>query len=420
MTEESAVKVCVRVRPLIKREESESPEPVQLYWRADKQAIHQLDDDGAQTKSYSFDRVFSAEETTAQLYQDIAKPLVVSAVEGYNGTIFAYGQTSSGKTFTMMGREHNPGVIPLAMADVFKTIKNCPKKEFLLRVSYMEIYNETVTDLLCESWKRKPLEIREGNYKNVYVADLTEELVTSPEQALSWITKGEKNRHYGKTKMNQRSSRSHTIFRMILESRERSDPASGENADGAIIVSHLNLVDLAGAERASQTGAEGARFKEGCNINRSLFTLGQVIKKLSDESQKGFLNYRDSKLTRILQNSLGGNAKTVIICTITPATVDETVSTLQFASAAKRMKNDPHVTEVSDEGALLRRYRNEIVDLKRRLQEVSSVTQTTATERESLCQLLQEKDQLRREQEDRIKNLTKLLVTASNVALIPK
>ncbi|ROL50320.1 Centromere-associated protein E [Anabarilius grahami] len=420
MTEESAVKVCVRVRPLIKREESESSEPVQLFWRADKQAIHQLDDEGTQTKSFSFDRVFSAEESTGQLYQDIAKPLVVSAVEGYNGTIFAYGQTSSGKTFTMMGSEHNPGVIPLAMADVFKTIKNCPKKEFLLRVSYMEIYNETVTDLLCESWKRKPLEIREGNYKNVYVADLTEEMVTSPEQALSWITKGEKNRHYGKTKMNQRSSRSHTIFRMILESRERSDPASGENADGAIIVSHLNLVDLAGAERASQTGAEGTRFKEGCNINRSLFTLGQVIKKLSDESQKGFLNYRDSKLTRILQNSLGGNAKTVIICTITPATVDETVSTLQFASAAKRMKNDPHVTEVSDEGALLRRYRNEIVDLKRRLQEVSSVTQTTATERQSLCQLLQEKDQLQREQEDRIKNLTKLLVTASNVALIPK
>ncbi|KAL6481452.1 hypothetical protein MHYP_G00095320 [Metynnis hypsauchen] len=422
MSEESAVKVCVRVRPLIKREEAaaENAEPVQLYWKADKQAIHQTDDDGNLTKSFGFDRVFSAEESTCQLYQDIAKPLVVSTVEGYNGTIFAYGQTSSGKTFTMMGSDHTPGVIPLAMSDVFQTIKNCPKKEFLLRVSYMEIYNETVTDLLCDSWKRKPLEIREGNYKNVYVADLTEELVTSPEQALGWIRKGEKNRHYGKTKMNQRSSRSHTIFRMILESRERSDPMSGENADGAIIVSHLNLVDLAGAERASQTGAEGARFKEGCNINRSLFTLGQVIKKLSDESQKGFTNYRDSKLTRILQNSLGGNAKTVIICTITPATVDETLSTLQFASAAKRMKNDPHVTEVSDDGALLRRYRNEIVDLKRRLHEVSSVTQTTVTEKETLCQLLQEKDQLQREQADRIRNLTKLLVTASNVVQVQK
>ncbi|XP_070782074.1 centromere-associated protein E-like [Enoplosus armatus] len=422
MTEESAVKVCVRVRPLIAREESaasETAEPAQLFWKADKKSIHQIDD-GNSTKSFSFDRVFTAEETTNQLYQGIAKPLVVSTVEGYNGTIFAYGQTSSGKTFTMMGSDHIPGVIPLAVEDVFQTIKNCPKKEFLLRVSYMEIYNETVTDLLVDSWKRKPLEVREALNKNIYVADLTEELVTSPAQALAWVRKGEKNRHYGKTKMNQRSSRSHTIFRMILESRERSDPASGENADGAIIVSHLNLVDLAGSERASQTGAEGTRFKEGCNINRSLFTLGQVIKKLTDEGQKGFTNYRDSKLTRILQNSLGGNAKTVIICTITPVTLDETLSTLQFASTAKKMKNDPHVTEVSDDGALLKRYRNEIVDLKRRLQEVSSVTQTTATEKKVLSQLLQEKDQLQREQQDRIRNLTKLLVTSSNSVPVQK
>ncbi|XP_049446555.1 centromere-associated protein E isoform X5 [Epinephelus fuscoguttatus] len=416
MAEESAVKVCIRIRPLIAREESaesEDAEPVHLFWKADKKSVHQIDD-GNSTKSFSFDRVFTAEETTNQLYHNIAKPLVVSTVEGYNGTIFAYGQTSSGKTFTMMGSDRSPGVIPLAVEDVFQTIKNCPKKEFLLRVSYMEIYNETVTDLLVDSWKRKPLEVRETINKNIYVADLTEELVTSPAQALAWIRKGEKNRHYGKTKMNQRSSRSHTIFRMILESRERSDPASGENADGAIIVSHLNLVDLAGSERASQTGAEGTRFKEGCNINRSLFTLGQVIKKLTDESQKGFTNYRDSKLTRILQNSLGGNAKTVIIGTITPVALDETLSTLQFASTAKKMKNDPHVTEVSDDGALLKRYRNEIVDLKRRLHEVSSVTQTTATEKEVLSQLLQEKDQLQREQEDRIKNLTKLLVTSTN------
>ncbi|XP_029353023.1 centromere-associated protein E isoform X3 [Echeneis naucrates] len=422
MTEESAVSVCIRVRPLIAREESatsENAEPHQHFWKADKKSVYQLED-GNSTKSFSFDRVFTAEETTNQLYQDIAKPLVVSSVEGYNGTIFAYGQTSSGKTFTMMGGDHVPGVMPLAVEDVFQTIKNCPKKEFLLRVSYMEIYNETVSDLLVDSWKRRPLEVRETINKSVYVADLTEELVTSSAQALVWIRKGEKNRHYGKTKMNQRSSRSHTIFRMILESRERSDPASGENADGAIIVSHLNLVDLAGSERASQTGTEGARFKEGCNINRSLFTLGQVIKKLTDEGQKGFVNYRDSKLTRILQNSLGGNAKTLIICTITPNALDETLSTLQFASTAKKMKNDPHVTEVSDDGALLKRYRNEIVDLKRRLYEVSSITQTTATEKEVLSQLLQEKDQLQREQEDRIKNLTKLLVTSSNLVPLKK
>ncbi|XP_055005348.1 centromere-associated protein E isoform X2 [Boleophthalmus pectinirostris] len=410
MAEDSAVKVCVRVRPLIEREEnaaSENAQQPQLFWRADNNSVHQINE-GASVKSFSFDHVFTAHETTDTLYQTIAKPLVVSTVQGYNGTIFAYGQTSSGKTFTMMGCDKTPGVIPLAVEDVFQTIQNCPKKEFLLRVSYMEIYNETVSDLLVDSWKRKPLEVRETLNKNIYVADLTEELVTSPAQALHWIRLGEKNRHYGKTKMNQRSSRSHTIFRMILESRERSD---SENADGAIIVSHLNLVDLAGSERASQTGAEGARFKEGCNINRSLFTLGQVIKKLTDESQSGFTNYRDSKLTRILQNSLGGNAKTVIICTITPVAFDETLSTLQFASTAKKMKNDPHVTEVSDDGALLKRYRNEIVDLKRRLLEVSSVTQTTATEKELLSQLLQEKDQLQREQEDRIRNLTNLLVS---------
>ncbi|KAM4522078.1 centromere-associated protein E [Odontesthes bonariensis] len=422
MTEESAVKVCVRVRPLVAREEragSEKAEPVQLFWKADEKSVHQIDD-GNPSKSFSFDRVFNAKETTNQLYQAIAKPIVVSTVEGYNGTIFAYGQTSSGKTFTMMGSEHNPGVMPLALEDVFQTIKKFPKKEFLLRVSYMEIYNETVTDLLVDSWKRKPLEVREMMNKNIYVADLTEELVTSLPQALAWIRKGEKNRHYGKTKMNERSSRSHAIFRMILESRERSDPESGDNADGAIIVSNLNLVDLAGSERASQTGAEGARLKEGCNINRSLFTLGQVIKKLTDEGQKGFTNYRDSKLTRILQNSLGGNAKTLIICTITPVTLDETLSTLQFASTAKKMKNDPQVTEVSDDGALLKRYRNEIEDLKRRLNEVSSSTQTTVTEKEVLSQLLQEKGQLQREQEDRIRNLTKLLVTSSNQVAVPK
>ncbi|XP_077369748.1 centromere-associated protein E isoform X3 [Festucalex cinctus] len=422
MAEESAVKVFVRLRPVIEREEcasSERKEPVQVFWKTDKKLIHQIDD-GSSTKSFTFDRVFTAEETTNQVYQDIAKPLVVSTVEGYNGTIFAYGQTSSGKTFTMMGNDHVPGIIPLAVDDVFETIKKCPKKEFLLRVSYMEIYNETVTDLLVDKWKRKPLEVRETINKTIYVADLTEELVTSSAQVLAWIRKGEKNRHYGKTEMNQRSSRSHTVFRMILESRERSDLASGENADGAIIVSHLNLVDLAGSERASQTGAEGTRLKEGCNINRSLFTLGQVIKKLGEESQRNFINYRDSKLTRILQNSLGGNAKTVILCTITTASLDETLRTLQFASTAKKMKNDPHVTEVSDDGALLKRYRNEIVDLKRRLQEVSSETQTTVTEKEVLAQLLQEKHQLQVEQEDRIKNLTKLLVTSNNLTRVQR
>ncbi|CAL8236167.1 unnamed protein product [Boreogadus saida] len=340
--EESAVKVCVRVRPahrtcallwehvitvwcyygnislvwwwgfyVVGREERATAEdsvPAPLYWKADRKSIHQLDD-GVTTRASAMIRGVQAPvETTNHLYQDIAKPLVVSAVEGYNGTIFAYGRPPRGRP-SHDGQQAGSRVIPLSMEEVFQTIQK--REENPLR--------------------RKPLEVREALNKNIYVADLTEELVTCLAQALSWVFKGEKNRHYGKTKMNERSSRSHTIFRMILESREKSDPASGDNSEGAIIVSHLNLVDLAGSEQASQTGAEGARFKEGCNINRSLFTLAQVIKKLSDESQRGFTNYRDSKLTRILQNSLGGNAKTVIICTITMAALEETLSTLQVA-----------------------------------------------------------------------------------------
>ncbi|XP_058885630.1 centromere-associated protein E isoform X2 [Acipenser ruthenus] len=411
MSEESAVKVCVRVRPLIQREKidiQEAEEAVPLYWKTDKHAVCQVDG----TKSFNFDRVFNTDETTDKLYQDVAQPLVVSAVNGYNGTIFAYGQTSSGKTFTMMGNQKSLGVIPLAIQDIFKIIDDSPNREFLLRVSYMEIYNETVTDLLCDSRKKKPLEIREDINRTVYVADLSEEVVVTAKHVLEWIKKGEKNRHYGETKMNERSSRSHTIFRMILESREKSEPSNGENVDGAVMVSHLNLVDLAGSERASQTGAAGLRLKEGCNINRSLFVIGQVIKKLSDGHAGGFINYRDSKLTRILQNSLGGNAKTVIICTITPAAIEETLSTLQFASTAKHMKNDPHVNEVLDDEALMKRYRNEIVDLKKRLEEVFSETRIQATEKNELAQLLLEKEQLQREQEDRIKNLTKMIITS--------
>uniref|UniRef100_A0A7N4NRE8 Centromere-associated protein E n=1 Tax=Sarcophilus harrisii TaxID=9305 RepID=A0A7N4NRE8_SARHA len=409
MAEESAVKVCVRVRPLIRREQ-DLGDATQLYWKTENRLISQIDG----TKSFSFDRVFHSNETTEKVYEEIAVPIICSAIQGYNGTIFAYGQTASGKTYTMMGSADGLGVIPKAVNDIFKKIKEIPEREFLLRVSYMEIYNETITDLLCDTRKMKPLEIREDFNRNVYVADLTEEVVSTPELALQWIKKGERNRHYGKTKMNQRSSRSHTIFRMILESREKGDPS---NCDGAVMVSHLNLVDLAGSERASQTGAEGVRLKEGCNINRSLFILGQVIKKLSDGQAGGFINYRDSKLTRILQNSLGGNAKTLIICTITPVSFDETLSTLQFASTAKYMKNTPHVNEVLDDEALLKRYRKEIIDLKKQLEEVSSETRVQAMEKDQLAQLLEEKDLLQKVQNDKIQNLTQMLVTSSSITL---
>uniref|UniRef100_A0A8C9C1R3 Centromere-associated protein E n=1 Tax=Phocoena sinus TaxID=42100 RepID=A0A8C9C1R3_PHOSS len=380
----------------------------QVYWKTDNNTIYQVDG----SKSFNFDRVFHSNETTKNVYEEIAVPIIDSAIQGYNGTIFAYGQTASGKTYTMLGSQDYLGVIPRAIHDIFQKIKKFPDREFLLRVSYMEIYNETITDLLCDTEKMKPLIIREDFNRNVYVADLTEEVVYTSEMALKWITKGEKNRHYGITKMNQRSSRSHTIFRMILESREKGEPS---NFEGSVKVSHLNLVDLAGSERAAQTGAEGLRLKEGCNINRSLFILGQVIKKLSDGQVGGFINYRDSKLTRILQNSLGGNAKTRIICTITPVSFDETLTTLQFASTAKHMKNTPYVNEVSNDEALLKRYRKEIMDLKKQLEEVSLETRAQAMEKDQMAQLLEEKDLLQKVQIEKIQNLTRMLVTSSSL-----
>nr|XP_047922404.1 centromere-associated protein E isoform X1 [Anser cygnoides] len=407
MAEEGAVTVCVRLRPLIARE-SALEDKASLYWRSENNTISEVNG----TKVFSYDRVFHSNDNTQQLYEGVAVPIIQSAVRGYNGTIFAYGQTASGKTYTMMGNEDSVGIIPNAIQHVFKIICEIPDREFLLRVSYMEIYNETITDLLCDIRKKKPLGIREDVNRNTYVEDLIEEVVVSPQQVMEWIRKGEKNRHYGETKMNEHSSRSHTIFRMIIESRERSDLANA-NCDGAVMVSHLNLVDLAGSERASQTGSEGLRLKEGCNINRSLFILGQVIKKLCDDPS-GFINYRDSKLTRILQNSLGGNAKTVIICTITPVSFDETLSTLQFANTAKRMKNTPKVNEVLDDDALLKRCRKEILDLKKQLEEVSLKTQIHAMEKDQLAQLLEEKNSLQKVQEDRIRNLTEMLVTSAS------
>ncbi|XP_041571843.2 centromere-associated protein E isoform X2 [Taeniopygia guttata] len=409
MADEGAVTVCVRVRPLIARENA-SGDKVSLHWKSENNTVS----DVSGTKIFSYDRVFHSSDNTQQLYDGVAVPIIQSAVRGYNGTIFAYGQTASGKTYTMMGNEDSVGIIPKAIQHVFKIICEIPDREFLLRVSYMEIYNETITDLLCDNRKKKPLGIREDVNRNTYVEDLIEEVVVAPEQVMEWIRKGERNRHYGETKMNEHSSRSHTIFRMIIESRERSDPANA-NCDGAVMVSHLNLVDLAGSERASQTGSEGVRLKEGCNINRSLFILGQVIKKLCDDPS-GFINYRDSKLTRILQNSLGGNAKTVIICTITPVSFDETLSTLQFANTAKGMKNTPKVNEVLDDDALLKRYRKEILDLKKQLEEVSSKTQIHAMEKDQLAQLLEEKNSLQKVQEDRIRNLTEMLVTSASFA----
>ncbi|XP_074590963.1 kinesin-like protein KIN-7L [Curcuma longa] len=320
--------------------------------------------------SFAFDYVFDQSYSNTMVYDPLIKSIIRAAINGFNGTAFAYGQTSSGKTFTMNGSEEDPGIIPLAVKDVFSTIEMTTDREFLIRVSYMEIYNEEINDLLTLGNQKLP--IHESLERGIYVAGLREEIVNSSEQVIELLKLGEENRHFGETNMNARSSRSHTIFRMVIESSARDSMESGDvsNAD-AIRVSVLNLVDLAGSERIAKTGTGGARLKEGKHINKSLMILGNVINKLSESGkQRRHIPYRDSKLTRILQPALGGNSKTSIICTVAPEEVhiEESRGTLQFASRAKRITNCVQVNEILTDAALLKRQKQEIEDLRGKLQ----------------------------------------------------
>ncbi|KAJ1523483.1 hypothetical protein ONE63_001336 [Megalurothrips usitatus] len=346
------IKVGVKVRPLIKREKTDR---AHIHWEAvsDTQIV-QVDPVSGRQKNepFTFDRVFGPSSSNQEVFEVLVKPIVESAVKGFNGTIFAYGQTASGKTYTMMGDQFEPGIIPQAVSLIFNSIENSQGREFLLRVCYMEIYNEKINDLLLKS--NRNLKVTEDNLGNVIVKDLEETITSSAQMVMDLMKKGETIRKIGVTNMNERSSRSHSIFRVIIESRN-----TASDADEAIQVSHLNLVDLAGSERAGATGCVGDQFKEGCAINTSLFTLGKVIAQLS-EGEATFVNFRDSKLTRILQSSLGGNALTAIICAVTPAALEETNSTLGFASRARNIKVSATVNEVLTDSALLKRYLRQI------------------------------------------------------------
>ncbi|KAB2627702.1 centromere-associated protein E-like [Pyrus ussuriensis x Pyrus communis] len=355
--------VAVRVRPPVTHDSSTG-----AFWKVDDNRISLHKSHGTPISgiSYAFDHVFDEGCTNSRVYELLTKDIIHAAVEGFNGTAFAYGQTSSGKTFTMNGSETDPGIIHRAVRDVFDRIQLMSHREFLIRVSYMELYNEEINDLFAV--ENQKLQIHESLERGIFVAGLREEIVSNAEQVLKLIESGEVNRHFGETNMNARSSRSHTIFRMVIESHAKDTTCSSTDA---IRVSVLNLVDLAGSERIAKTGAGGVRLKEGKYINKSLMILGNVINKLSDGAKnRGHIPYRDSKLTRILQPALGGNAKTSIICTIAPEEVhiEETKGTLQFASRAKRITNCAQVNEILTDAALLKRQKQEIEELRMKLQ----------------------------------------------------
>lgn len=309
------------------------------------------------------DHIFDETVPTRELFEKVCRPIVLSTLNGINGSIFAYGQTSSGKTYTMMGDENELGVVPLAAREIFREIENNKDRQFLIRVGYIEIYNEKVYDLLDKS--NSILKMFETPCGDVSLN--SKEFITNcPDQIMQYLEEGNKIKRIGDTNMNERSSRSHTIFRITIESSLIDRMEGAEN--DAVQSSTLNLVDLAGSERADQTGASGSRLKEGSHINKSLLSLSCVIQKLSENADNlKYINYRDSKLTRILQASLGGNAVTTMICNITPAALEESYYTMSFAMRAKTIKNKPKVNEVLSETAMMKRLEREIKRLQEEL-----------------------------------------------------
>ncbi|KAM0823383.1 hypothetical protein ACQ4PT_070898 [Festuca glaucescens] len=354
--QEEKIFVTVRVRPLSKKELAMKDQKVS--WEcADSQTILYKGppQDRAAPTSYTFDKVFGPACPTDLVYEDGAKDVAMSALTGINATIFAYGQTSSGKTFTMRG------VTESAVSDIYRHIQNTPEREFIIKISAMEIYNEVVKDLLRPD--SGPLRLLDDPEKGTIVEKLDEEIAKDSQHLRHLIGICEEQRHVGETALNDASSRSHQIIRLIVESRLRE-------ASGCVksFVANLNFVDLAGSERAAQTNAIGARLKEGCHINRSLLTLTTVIRKLSSE-KSGHIPYRDSKLTRILQLSLGGNARTAIICTMSPALthVEQSRNTLFFATCAKEVTNTAKVNMVVSDKQLVKHLQTEVARLEAEL-----------------------------------------------------
>uniref|UniRef100_A0A8C2FQV9 Kinesin family member 13Bb n=1 Tax=Cyprinus carpio TaxID=7962 RepID=A0A8C2FQV9_CYPCA len=310
------------------------------------------------------------------VFQCLGESLLDSAFQGYNACIFAYGQTGSGKSYTMMGTAEQPGLIPRLCSSLFqRTVQEQREGEsFTVEVSYMEIYNEKVRDLLDPKGSRQALRVREHKVLGPYVDGLSRLAVTSYKDIESLMSEGNKSRTVAATNMNEESSRSHAVFNIILTHtlRDLKTGTSGEK------VSKLSLVDLAGSERADKTGAGGERLKEGSNINRSLTTLGLVISALAEQgagkNKSKFVPYRDSVLTWLLKDSLGGNSRTAMVAAVSPAAdnYDETLSTLRYADRAKSIVNHAVVNE-DPNARIIRELREEVEKLRSQLTEAESM-----------------------------------------------
>ena len=365
--------VAVRCRPLSEREKEISPkETIQII---DKKIIKIKDPNGflspnnirSKEQILEFDYAFDNKDNQETIFNCTTKPLIEGIINGFNATVFAYGATGAGKTYTMLGDDDHPGIMSLTFGELFKKIKNFSDREYLIKLCYLEIYNENIKDLLINNSPN--LELREDPNRGLIVNGITEILTNSGEHILSILKKGNKNRTTEATNINQTSSRSHAILQITVSYKDKN---LGNNVNNKIKYGKLSLIDLAGSERASVTKNKGMRLIEGANINKSLLTLGNCINALCESNLKGtkpHIPYRDSKLTRLLKDSLGGNSRTVMIANISPFiySFDDTYNTLNYADRAKHIKTRVKANYVNSNKSNINNYLNVIKHLQNKV-----------------------------------------------------
>ncbi|XP_034560171.1 kinesin-like protein KIF14 isoform X2 [Notolabrus celidotus] len=374
--ENSAVTVAVRVRPFSVRERTEKALQV-IFMNGQETVVQHPDSKQSYSFNYDFsfcsvdecDPAFASQQT---VYETLAKPLLLRAFEGFNTCLFAYGQTGSGKSYTMMGFGEEAGVIPRFCQELFTRLTSMEDEEVKCHVemSYFEVYNEKIHDLLVTrdepNQRRMPLRVREHPVHGPYVADLSANIVSSYNDIQGWLKLGNKQRATAATGMNDKSSRSHSVFTLVM-TQTQTEFVEGEEHDHSI-TSRINLVDLAGSERCNSAQTSGDRLREGASINKSLLTLGKVISALSEQAlsrKKVFIPYRESVLTWLLKESLGGNSKTAMIATLSPAgsNVEESLSTLRYAQQARTIINVAKINEDTN-AKLIRELKAEVEKLR--------------------------------------------------------
>ncbi|XP_064575681.1 kinesin-like protein KIF14 [Zonotrichia leucophrys gambelii] len=410
----SKVIVAVRVRPFSNREKTEDSFPV-VSMSGSETIVQNPSTNQVYSFSYdfsfwSFDKSHPNFASQAMIYETLALPLLERAFEGYNACLFAYGQTGSGKSYTMMGFDEDRGIIPRLCEDLFNQIAQMDKEQVLyhLEMSFFEVYNEKIHDLLVfkaeNGQKKQQLRVREHPVLGPYVEGLTVNVVRSYSDIQSWLELGNKQRATAATVMNDKSSRSHSVFTLVM-TQTKVEFVNEEQCDRRL-TSYINLIDLAGSECCTKAQTTGERLKEGVSINKSLLTLGRVISALSKQSQNGkktFIPYRESVLTWLLKESLGGNSQTTMIATVSPAasSTEETLSTLRYAKQACSIINIAKVNEDVNV-KLIRELKAEIEKLR------AAQKSALNTDREKYRRYLQEITSLRVELHQQERNMAEM------------